>query len=161
MRWTNWIGLIALALAAAPALARPPDRIDQHSGQITQLGKRLAPLNAQRDDRPSAAHWRAVKRAIDKSDARADARGDIAAGHIGLMTHANDTIAERPHAPALHCYIRSEPGQRAAFLFRYKAGLARAQAEALLAFDGYARAYNAEILSSGALGETTCSASGE
>ena len=161
MRWTNRIGLIVLALAASPTLAGPPDRIDQQSGQITQLGKRLAPVNARRDDPASAAHWQAVKRVIEKSDAKADARGDIAAGHIGLMTHANDTIVERPHAPALDCYIRSEPGQRSALLFRYETGLSHAEAEALLAFDGYARTYNAEIFNSGALGETTCSAAGE
>ena len=161
MKWTIWIGLIALALAAPPALAGPPDRIDQKSRQVTQLGKRLAPLSAQLDNPASAAHWRAVKRVIDNSDARTDARGDIAAGRIGLMTHANDAIAERPHAPALTCYIRSEPGQRATFLFRYKTGLVRAGAQALLAFDDYARAYNTEVLRSGALGETTCSASGE
>ncbi len=161
MRGGARIGLIALVLLATPALAGLPDRMTQKTGQATRLGKRVAPLNSHRADPPPAAHWQAVKDVIDGSDARADARADAAAGQAGFMTHANDAIAERPHAPGLRCYIRSEPSRRAVFLFGYGAGLTREAGQALLAFDGYARLYNVEILKSGALGETSCAASGE
>lgn len=161
MSWSPRIGLIFLALGATPALAGGPDGISQKTGQITQLGKRLAPLNARLADPPSTTHWQAATALIDGSDATQDADADAAAGHAGFMTHANDAIAERPHAPGLYCYIRSEAGRRAVFLYRYRGSLAREATRTLLAFDAYARVYNIKIIKSGALGETSCAATGE
>lgn len=153
--------LAALALVGAPLpLTADAERIGQKTGQITELGQRLAPLNA-RTGAPDAAYWDAMKTVIEKSDAGADARADARSGHAGLMAHANDALAERALAPGVKCYDRGEPGRRAVLLFAYDAERSPALGPALLAFDAYAARYNAHALKSSALGETTCRALGE
>jgi hypothetical protein len=76
------------------------------------------------------------------------------------MTHANDAIAESPITPGLKCFDRSEANRRGVFLFAYKAPVKPEAGGALLAFDSYARRYNGHMLTSGALGETSCVAVG-
>jgi len=150
-----------LSLPVATALADAPDKIGQKSGQMTRLGMRLA-LLTQRHEMPpyNAAYWREARAIIETSDAAEDASADTAAGHTGFMTHANDAIAESPVAPGLKCFDRSEASRRRVFLFAYKAPVKHEAGGALLAFDGYARLYNAHIFKSGALGETSCVSTG-
>lgn len=147
-------------LAAAPAFANAADRISGKANQMTALGQRLAPLNANAATR-DAAYWEAVAAIIEQADADADARADAAAGHAGLMAHADDAVAGRALAPEVKCSDRSEPGRRALFLFAYNAERTPALGPALLAFDAYANAYNREVLKRAALGQTSCQAIGE
>jgi len=150
-----------MALPGASALAGKPDTMGQKSAQTTQLGLRLAPISTRHDIPPyDAVYWREARAIIETSDAAKDASADTAAGHTGFMTHANDTIAESPIAPGLKCFDRSETSRRAVFLFAYNAPLAHEAGGALLAFDRYARLYNAHIFKSGALGETSCVSTG-
>lgn len=148
--------LATLAVIAAP-LAAGPDRIGQKSGQVTELGQRLVPLNGHVSAR-GGAYWKALKALVDKSDARADARADAASGHAGFMAHADDAVAGRPVASGVRCFDRSEAGRRAVFLFGYNAQTSPALGPALLAFDAYAARYNREALRGKSLGETSCRA---
>ena len=161
MSLRGWICVAMLTLLSSTALAGGPDTMGQKRGQITRLGIRLAPL-AQRHDMPpyDAAYWSETRATIKASDAAKDANADTAAGHTGFMTHANDAIAESPITPGLKCFDRSEASRRGVFLFAYKAPVKREEGRALLAFDGYARRYNGHMLTSGALGETSCEAVG-
>ena len=151
------IVVIACVLAAGSAAAGP-DRIGQATGAVTQLGQRLAPVARDTGGRPTDATWRRAAALIAAADPETDARADAAAGHIVFMTHANDATAERPFAPGLRCFDRSEMTRRAVFHFAYTTPLTPAAGQALLAFDGYARTYNAHVIASGALGETSCAA---
>ena len=151
--------IVACVLGVGSAAARP-DRIGQATGAVTALGKRLAPVARATDGRPTEATWRRAAALIAAANAEADARADAAAGHAGLMTHANDTTAERAFAPGTRCHDRSEPARRAVFHFAYTTPLTPAAGQALLAFDSYARAYNAAVIASGTLGETSCAAAG-
>lgn len=151
---------LAAALTSTLALAGNADRISQKTSQMTALGQRLMPLNANTATR-DPAYWEAVADIIKKSNASADARADAGAGHAGLMTHADDAVAGRALAPGVKCFDRSEPGRRAVFLFAYNAERSPALGPALLAFDAYATAYNREVLKRAALGDTNCQAIGE
>ena len=156
-----WICVALLSLPGAPALAGGPDAMGQKSAQMTRLGIRLMPLAVRHEIPPyNAAYWREARAIIETSDAAKDASADTAAGHTGFMTHANDAIAESPVAPGLKCFDRSEASRRGVFLFAYKAPVKHEAGGALLAFDGYARLYNAHIFKSGALGETSCVSAG-
>lgn len=150
-----------MALPGALAMASEPDTMGQKDGQTTRLGLRLAPISTRNETQPyDAAYWSEARAIIETSDAAKDASDDITAGHAGFMTHANDAIAESPVVPGLKCFDRSETSRRAVFLFAYRAPLAREAGGALLAYDGYARLYNAHIFKSGALGETSCVSTG-
>ena len=156
-----WICVAMLTLPGAPVLADGPDGMGQKSAQMTRLGMRLMPLAERNGMSPyDAVYWSEARAIIEISDAAKDASADTAAGHTGFMTHANDAIAESPVAPGLKCYDRSEASRRATFLFAYKAPVKREAGGALLAFDTYARRYNSHMLTSGALGETSCVAIG-
>ncbi len=161
MRLRVWICVAMATLLSSPALAGGPDTMGQKSGQMTRLGIRLMALSARHPMPPyNAAYWSEARAAIKASDAEKDANADTAAGHTGFMTHANDAIAESPLAPGLKCFDRSEASRRGVFLFAYKAPVKREAGGALLAFDSYARRYNGHMLTSGALGETSCVAVG-
>lgn len=154
--------LCILALLGAPADAAEPDRIGQTGSAATRLGQRLAALAGRQGETPhTGAFWDAARAAILASDAVEDAAADMAAGHTGFMTYANDTIAERPNAPGIRCFDRTEAGRRAVFRFAYREPLERQQGQSLLAFLTYAQAYNAHVAASGALGETSCAEAGQ
>jgi hypothetical protein len=158
-----WIYALILSLPVAATLtatlADTKDKIRQKNGQITQLGMRLAPLTQRQAGPPyEATYWSEARAIIEASDAAKDASADIAAGHTGFMTHANNAIAESPIAPGVKCFDRSETSRRAVFLFAYKPTLREEAGQALLAFDVYARLYNGHIFQSGRLSETSCKA---
>lgn len=152
-----WLGCIAALLLGMASPAFGLDRIGQTGVPATRLGQRIAehssPAGAASG---TASYWNAVIMAITVADPASDARADGRSGHPGFMTYANDTVAERYVASGLRCRDRSEPRRRKVFHFGYQAPLSADAGRALLAFDAYARAYNAQVLSAGALKETSC-----
>ncbi len=153
------LGLLAASLAA-PAAGL--DRIGQNGVPGTRLGQLIADHLAPSANTPgTASYWQAVVMAIAKADPEGDVRADARSGHAGLMTYANDTVAERHVASGLRCHDRSEPRRRTVFHFGYRAPLSPDAGKALFAFDTYARAYNLQALSSGVLRETSCIPIGE
>lgn len=151
-----WICFALAVFLASLAHAGPTDRIEVLHAPLTQLGKALAGAREKSGPPGGANFWTQTREIIARADAEKDVLADGAAGHSGVMTHANDTVIERPQAPGLKCFDRSEPGRRSVFHFGYKEPLARGAGAALLAFDDYARLYNVSTLRSGALGETSC-----
>lgn len=156
-----WICFALAVFLASPAHAGPINRIEALETPATRLGKALAGLRERGGLPGSAQFWTQAREIISSADAEKDARADGAAGYAGVMTHANDSIAERTEAPGLKCFDRSEPGRRTVFHFGYKEPLARGVGAALLAFDDYARRYNLTALRSGSLGETSCREAGQ
>jgi len=151
------IGCAGLLLAGTSAPAVGLDQIGQTGAAATKLGQRIAAQSSTMDaTRGTDRYWNAVVIAIIASDPATDARTDTRSGQGGLMTYANDTTAERFVAPDVRCLDRSEPERRSVFHFAYSAPLSAAAGKALLAFDTYARAYNAQALAAGALVETSC-----
>ena len=157
VRMAMRIGSLALVWAGLSAPVLSLDKIGQKGVPATQLGQRIAEQSAPAEQDPgTAAYWQAVAEAIAASDPAKDARADTRSGNAGLMTYANDSIAERYVASGLRCSDRSEPRRRTVFHFGYQSPLTRDAGQALLAFDAYARIYNAKTLGDGALAETSC-----
>ncbi len=154
---TMWFGCIAPLLIGMAMPTFGLDKIGQTGVPATRLGQRIAEHSSASETTPrTASYWNAVVMAIADADPANDARSDSRSGHAGFMTYANDTVAERYVASGLRCRDRSEPRRRTVFHFGYQAPLSLDAGKALLAFDAYARVYNVQVLSAGALAETSC-----
>ncbi|MDA7949770.1 MAG: hypothetical protein MPJ78_20165, partial [Hyphomicrobiaceae bacterium] len=124
VRMAMRIGYLGLIWAGLTAPAAALDKIGQKGLPATQLGQRIAEHSAPSDPvSATAAYWQAVEKTIAASDPARDARADSRSGQIGLMTYANDTVAERYVASGVHCRDRSEPRRRTVFHFGYQSPL--------------------------------------
>lgn len=150
-----WFALGLLVLNN-PAHSEPV-RATPEANHMTRFEQRFSELRKNYQKAPdSAVFWKEAQAMIMSSNAANDANADMDAGKAGFMTHANNSIAERPVAPGIKCLDRSETSRYALYLFAYHDPLPPELGKALLAFDIYARSYNAAMLRSGALGDTSC-----
>ena len=150
-------GCVGLLLASMSVPGAGLDKIGQTGVPATRLGQRIAAHSSLPEtSQGMTRYWSAVVIAIAASNPADDAQADAQSGHAGFMTYANDTVAERYIASGMRCLDRSEPRRRTVFHFGYQAPISQDAGKALIAFDAYARVYNAHALATGVLKETSC-----